>query len=124
MDHLKVLRPYSVDSSSWTGAGRYGVAAVYLGHGRFHMLRKYDVRTRPPQSILDAVARLGFDPGELARDARWHGRNSISWQISAASWIACAREVERNLGTMLFLAASPDSSINVLAEQFERMATQ
>lgn len=121
LKHLKALRPYMCDSSNWEGAARYGGADVYMGYGKFARLTKNDVRAKPPQDILDRLFSMGFKPSELGTRANWHGGKSVSRRISAASWIAASIDIERNIGTKLFIAASVAGAVRIVCEQYMNM---
>jgi hypothetical protein len=117
---LQAYKPESVDSSSQTGAERYGTMAYYAGGGKLATLHMTDFQQRPPQPFVDACVRLGFTLPELKRLANrdaWRGAvktpNAESLWGFAAFVSYChhvyrAVQVERNLGTKVYLAfASP-----------------
>lgn len=106
---VKHFRPYMCDSSSWEGGARFGSVTVYLGGGHRMTIKKGEVVGRPvPSSFANAVQRLGFDPNDLRDVKNWHGGASISRRLGAASYIKLSLEVQKKLGTKLFLALASD----------------
>ena len=103
---LRYLKPCSVDSSSYTVALRYGGCAVYLGAGRMTMYARRDSAVPPSPEIANAISRLGIDVGELRKPSAWIGGRSTASAISTRSWISYSQDVQRNLSTVLYLAAA------------------
>lgn len=104
--YIAAARPYSVDSSSWESAARYGAMDVYVGGGRMLKVTRKEMLTRPSDEVCGSIRRYGFNPLDLARDAAWRGGNSVTRGVSASSWVNLAREMEAKIGTRLFLAAA------------------
>lgn len=123
MEWLKILRPYSCDSSNWLYGTRYANVGVYVGRGRIRWINNAKFQTRPPPDVLDAIAKLGFDPYALQRQTAWNGGNSLVHWISAASWVAAQRDIAKNLGTMYFLACAAADTIPVITSCFARQTT-
>jgi len=114
VDGLKRLRPFSSDSSSWESAARYGKLIVYDGMGKFRMLDRASLLKRPDDSIIHRLRELGCDPFALKKDAAWRGGSSMTRAISAASWCALSRDLVKNVGTRLFLAAANQPAMMAL----------
>lgn len=112
LDWLKYLRPYSVDSSSWESAARYGQLAVYMGRGRIESIdfKTYQKRLGRDEALAARVRALGYDPTSLRHDAAWRGGQGIARQVTTVSWMAFSIDAERNLGTHVFLARSHPST--------------
>jgi hypothetical protein len=107
MAWIKYLRPYSVDSSSWEAARRYGQLAIYRGSGKIDSLSRADVDKalrRGSGELIDRVRMLGFKPSELAKEESWRGGTALSARITTASWMWLSIDVEKVLKTKLFLA--------------------
>jgi len=121
MDHIKALRPYMCDSSSWEAAKRYGGAFVYMGLGRFVLFNRKSAQEKPSADIVERMYAMGFPVSELAQEAKWRGRGGLSRKVSAASWICASMELERNVGTHLFLSVTELTAMRVLIEQHERL---
>lgn len=106
LDWIKYLRPYSVDSTSWDRASRYGILNVYMGRGRLLSLTRDEL----PKILGDAetcarIRQLGYDAFELRPRDAWRGGASLSRAISAAAWCWLSLDMEKQLGTRLFLAS-------------------
>lgn len=118
LNWLKYLRPYSVDSSSWENGGRWGLIRLYAGQGRFDSYAKVEAMERPPRPDQCTLIRaLGYDPYALAKRVNWHGAHSMARWLNAASFIAASIEIERQLGTLLFLSIAA-THIEILFNNF------
>lgn len=107
-------RPYSIDSSSWTYAQRYGWTTIYLGGGewrkaRYHerrMLLK-DVRCRREMSRL--ATERGLDLKDWDDRERWRQKNrdaSLMMSASADAYVRFGVDIFRSFNTRLFIACS------------------
>jgi hypothetical protein len=121
VDLLKLYRPFSCDSTSWCAGLRYGTIELYTGNGVFRRLHRAHFKKHPPDDVVAAINALGLEPWGLAKPEGWRGVHSLSGKISAASWIKCAMDVEKRLGTFVFLVAVNESMLNVLLPQYERL---
>jgi hypothetical protein len=114
-DWIKHLRPYSCDSSTWNGAGRYGMVNLYMGRGRWEMFRPRALDARPSGEVAARIARYGFDPYTL-------GRTDKAWQqINNLSWAEFSIEIRAALGTRLFLAAAIKRDLEWAVEAHARV---
>jgi hypothetical protein len=122
MDWVKFLRPYSVDSSSWNGFGRYGGVDVYMGHGKFTKIdRKTAAKKLKEPALVAALRRLGVEPTDLMKPEAWAGDRALCGKLCAASWVACSAEVGRGLDTHLFLAAATDWQVTNLRDAYNSL---
>ncbi|MEI6439047.1 MAG: hypothetical protein WCO83_02470 [Alphaproteobacteria bacterium] len=115
-------RPYMCDASTWESGARYGALNLYMGGGRFAAITKADFAQRPATEILDRIQALGVDPYAMAKNAAWSGGNSCSRNLGAASWVAYSMDLERTLGTKLFLANAQEYSLRIIAKTYRRLA--
>lgn len=120
---LKVLRPYSCDSSNWLYGTRYANVGVYVGKGNVRWINNAKFKQRPPDDVMTAIARLGFDPYLLQRQTSWNGGNSLVHWISAASWVALQLDVAKNVGTQFFLACAAADTIPIITSCFAKQTT-
>lgn len=112
IEHLKKLRPYSCDSSSWETGSMFGNTRFYLGKGNFLKLERKDFIGKPSERLLRLALEHGVDIRDLASESRgWRGGNSASRVASARAWLKCSIDVEKNIGTKLFLATSASQTI-------------
>lgn len=122
LNWLKFCKPYSVDSSSWLQAARYGTGAVYMGQGNVHQLRRERMgKGPPPREVMMRMAALGFDPYAMQDPNSWKGNRSHMSQLSATSWLAASFDIEKNIGTMLFLALANEVFLRNLSDAYDRL---
>jgi len=124
LNFIKVYRPYMCDSSSWESGARYGALKLYMGRGQFKGIKKAQFQQRPQQNILDRIRLLGVDPYSLAQVDSWHGGYSASRTLCARSAVAMSVDVERNLGTKLFLAIAASCGLNLVISGFRYLYTK
>jgi hypothetical protein len=121
LDFVKVFRPYMCDSSSWESGARYGGLKLYLGRGRFKAIKKADFASKPDPAILERIKYLGLDPYQLAQRDSWHGGYSASRTLCARSSVAMSVDVERSLGTKLFLAIAASCGLDLVMSGFRSL---
>lgn len=122
-DWLKYLRPYSCDSSTWNGFGRYGKIDLYVGHGRFEQFNRTTAAKKLQDPIIvAALRRLGYEPSDLLRPESWKGDRELCGRLCAASWTAMSADVGRGLNTHLFLAAATDWQVTNLRDAYNSLA--
>lgn len=110
---VRYYQPYSCDSSSWESGGRYGVAQVYMGQGRFLPFSRKMAGVGPPSTEMwHTLESYGIDPYELRYENNWRGGGGLTRRLTGQSWLRYAEEAERITGTLVFLAF-----INVMALQ-------
>ena len=124
LDFIKVYRPFMCDSSSWESGARYGGLKLYMGQGQFKSIKKSQFQQRPPQAILDRIKWLGVDPYSLAQVNNWYGGYSASRTLCARSAVAMSVDVERNLGTKLFLAIAAGIGLDLVINGFRYLYPQ
>lgn len=118
LDFLRVYRPYMCDSSAWESGAFYGEIRLYMGRGRFKKFKRQDFAEKPDNAILQRIRDLGVDPYSLAREQGWRGTDTPSRTLCARSGVALSVDVERYLGTRMFLAVTPAESLKLIARGF------
>lgn len=121
IEFLRAHRPYMCDASSWEGGARFGVMPLYVGSGRFRTIKKAEFALRPPADVMAVLQRYGFDPAELRHEASWRGGPSLNRHICAASGVAYSLDVQKHLGTLMFLAVAAAEGGGLLAGAFRRL---
>jgi hypothetical protein len=115
---LKVYRPYMADSSSWEMGARFAACPLYLGRGA--PLAKIDKTNVKAQlaipRVREAIIRLGLDPDEFFKPEKWNGGYSITRRTGARSMVRYSLDVQKHLGTNLFLAATTKYAVELLLE--------
>lgn len=114
INYVKQYKPYMCDSSSWESGARYATINLYLGNGKFKIIKKTDFQNKPSPVVVEAIEKLGFSVGALAKAESWVGGPSVSRNLCAASGVQYSSDVEKNLKTKLFLAAAASEGIGML----------
>jgi hypothetical protein len=118
-EFIKAFRPYMVDSSSWESGALYGNVRIYLGGGRFRPITRADFITRPDVALMDGVRALGVDPFSLSRDDAWAGSYSVIRTLCARSAVRLSIDIERHVGTKMFMATPGQTGMNLLCSSFD-----
>mgnify|MGYP001218804606 FL=1 len=119
MEWVKALRPYSVDSSSWMQAARFGTVAVYMGGG---VMKQFDPRRGPPpRDVAARIRRYGIDPFALAKGENLKGAWGLGQQVTALSWVELSMDSEAAIGTRVFLAAATEQYLDQLVWAREKV---
>lgn len=115
---LKYFKPYMADSSSWEMGARFASCPVYLGNGLpLVSLRKATVEQQlQNELIVAAINREGLNPEDFKIARNWNGGYSLSRRLGARSMRRFSQDVEKNLGTHLFLAAATSYAAGLLLE--------
>jgi len=122
-DFLNHYKPYSTDSSTWSGGSRFGKMYFYAGGGRISSMDRTHFKNELPIKFKNAVKKYGVDDyivKELAKNETWHcNRNNkrtieIDGEIiegrklltlfSAIAYVYYMYEAEKKLGTKIYLA--------------------
>ncbi len=112
---LRGFRPYSCDSSNFTGAERYGNVRVYLGKGRWWNTQRTDAKKKDlPLDVAKILLRLGYSADDWRNDDLWR-RNAerdnksmrfLTQQIVIDSFMRWVIELEEHCGVRAFQAAT------------------
>lgn len=121
MDFIRAYRPFMCDSSSFESGARYGALKLYMGRGQFRAVKKAQFKDRPPDEILERIRALGIDPYTLSQVNSWHGGYSVSRRLCAHSAVAMSVDVERNVGTKLFLAIAAGCGLDLVITGFRQL---
>lgn len=124
LDHLKALRPYMCDASTWEAGARFANLNLYMGQGRMALLRKRHFLTKPADAVMARLRHYGLNPYTLAKAAGWAGGYSTVRRANGASMAALSMDVERELGTLLFVACAASEAVQVLREGHQRLTAQ
>ncbi len=124
MDYIKAYRPYMCDSSSWEAGARFGAVNLYLGQGKFKLIKKTDFKNKFSDEIFNRIKWMGIDPYSMSKMKNWHGGNSLSRNLCARSGVAMSVDVERHTKTKLFLALATNLAFDLLANGFNDLYLQ
>lgn len=121
IDYIKAYKPYMCDSSSWESGARYGTLRLYVGKGKFMTISKKEFANKPSTKVLNAIRRLGIDPYIMRNKESWHGGNSYSRTLCAASGVDMSVDIEKNIDTKLFLASATPLAVDLLVNGFKQL---
>jgi hypothetical protein len=121
LDFIKVFKPYMCDSSTWESGARYGALKLYLGRGKFKSVKKTDFANKPDPAILERIKYLGLDPYQLSQRDSWYGGYSPSRSLCARSSVVLSVDVERSVGTKLFLAVAATIGLDLVISGFRAL---
>lgn len=120
---LKHYKPYSVDSSSLYSGQRFGNLQYYSGAGQLKSVNRKEFHARPSQAVVQAIVKAGFsmqDVLNLAKQDSWEGgaqppnsksTRGLAAYITVTNHVRRAFEVEKNLGTKIYLALGNESQL-------------
>ncbi len=109
-DYLHHYRPFSVDSSSWSMALRYGTLDLYLGKGCWKRFKRSDFTSRPSDATIKLFREYEEDPLAFRFETEWKntGRSGADKKLLARvaykAWARYQIEVEEVLGVKFFLS--------------------
>lgn len=106
---ISAYRPYSCDSSSWSGAVRYGGLKIYTRGGRFITVKRLDFLSKPNIELVKIFEEYGEDISLFKNKKEWTNSgkgNRLLERMTYKSWVRMMIDCEKNLGTYFFLACS------------------
>jgi len=130
---VKRYRPFSVDSSNFTMTERWGNLCYYDRGGQIRMLRRKHFVERPPAAFYEASRRTGWKPSELRdlgqreawlggmRPPGTRGIRGFAAYVSITHHIAHALDVERNLGTRVYIACAHEPQLIAIFHAWDFM---
>lgn len=114
---IQTFTPYSCDCSNWASAAMWGFTVFYYGAGRWSTQYWHEnIPKVIPEEMENIIKLCGFTVKEF-RDAKHWKRNAktgitygkfVSQIILIYSYIKYIRDIRAELGTRLFLAATPN----------------
>lgn len=116
--YLKKFKPYSCDSSSWLAGRRYGQMMIYMGNGKTKAIGKKDIISNPDAKVKDRLKLMGFDLKKIKQNSGWKGGASELSRVSTASWISLSLDMEKNIGTKLFLACASSFDLKMVCDAY------
>lgn len=111
---MKHYRPYMCDSSSWESGARFATFHLYMGGGRTKAVKKSQFASRPPDELVRAIASYGYNARDLAKGENWRGGYSTNRCLNGASAVRMSLDVQKNLGTLFFSAATTEHAVKIL----------
>ena len=117
--YLKKFKPYSCDSSSWESGARFGTVPVYLQQGKMLNLDKKKIINNPSDEVKKALRAMDVDMEKIKSLEGWTGGDSEIRKTCAKSWGRLSVDIEKNLGTKLFLALATDHALKLIINAYE-----
>jgi len=118
VDYIKQYKPYMCDSSGWESGARYATLRLYMGGGKFEILKKENFKTKPSEKILDRIKQLNIDPYLLKDVKNWTGGPSVSRNLCAASGVALSIDLQKCLNVKMFNASAALDGTRLLVNHF------
>lgn len=125
---MKHYKPYSVDSSSWTRGARFGTLEFYNGFGEIKIHNKKIFIEKPPEKIIKVLKESGFTVNEilaLSNKESWTSsgyyrpeicNKSLAFFMTALAHVRRSLDVEKKLGTQIYLACGGENQVETLFE--------
>jgi hypothetical protein len=133
---MKHYRPKSVDSSTLFNGMRFGKLQYYIGGGKLKEITRKHLHKPPPNVVIHSLMECGFTMKEillLANQDSWEGGCS-PWQGSNSRGLAAfmgvtshvrrAIDIEKNLGTRVYLAGSGKQQLNAMFDAVNLLTTR
>lgn len=131
MPFIKHYRPTSVDSSSWKSAGRFGNVSFYMGSGVLKTFNKMLFVNPPTAQMVACAKRVGLKAEDLRilrfkeawvanashdgnLDENKEDKRTSAYFIDALAHVVRSWEVEKKLGTKIYLAVSNCQELRLL----------
>jgi hypothetical protein len=116
LNYIKAYKPYMCDSSSWEAGARFGYFPLYVGRGNFEQYSRAKCVAGLPEHVKKRLSLYGLPVNDFAKADQWKGGYSCIRRAGAASWVHYSRDVQRNLGTYVFMALTTTMALNLLVE--------
>jgi len=114
-------RPYMCDSASWATVAQYGELNLYVHGKRSKRWTRTDFLQKPADDTLRLIRWYGFDPYVFNKHAAWHSQDSPSRQLALASAVCQALDIERTIGTKVFIAVKDHQQLTMVLKAYERV---
>lgn len=127
VDFVKYFAPYSIDSSSWSSAGRFGNIRLYAGYGKSVAVQRKKFLSKPEPRIVALAKRSGIEMKELLllqhKEAWIDSTNipdlkkperRIAMMMSAIGSLHQAIDTERNIGTKVYTALCTETQLHLV----------
>jgi hypothetical protein len=133
---IKHYRPKSVDSSTLYNGQRFGTLQYYVGGALLKGINRKQLNKPPPAPVINSLTSCGFSMKEialLAKQESWEGganplRGSSSRGLAAfmtvTSHVRRAIDVEKNLGTRIYLALCGDAQLQNVYDAMNLLTTR
>jgi hypothetical protein len=119
---IKILRPFSCDSSSVFCANRFGILDLFdLSTGSWIKLGRNDFIKRPSDQIIKIIESYGVTPSSLAIRMSWEGSQPYeSMRLSFRSHIRSSIAYENRLNVKYFLAFVHNKQLGWLLDAYRK----
>lgn len=124
-DFLRIYRPYSADSSTWSMSIRFGVLDLWdPNFARMVRVSRKDFVKRPSDAVARLMAFYGEKVESLSHSSQWRNikRNNGTTamrRLTYRSSIRMAKDITEKLGVNMFIAYAHASEIRFALEAVE-----
>ena len=121
---ISYFKPYMCDSSSWTSGGRFKIARLYMGKGRFVSINKETFKTKPSLEIIKRLQYYEIDYQKLAYEEYWITRwkHDLPFEmLQSMSYIHYQQDLKKYFDINYFLASGSDLLNICLIENYLKL---
>jgi len=128
---IKYFKPESVDSSTIWNGQRFGRCDLYKEHGTFHSLRRTDFANAPDEQTINLFKKIKFydEINKLQQAEAWKGSQyykekkvrGLAGFINTTSHLLRAIDIEKNIGTKIYVACANDKQLKILYESYKHL---
>lgn len=116
MPFVKYYRPYSCDSSSWESGGRYGMASLFCYRTAEMVRIDKELFDKNRQRFISLCQSNGLDI--YCNKTMWSGGHSMIRFAGAYGYVNMSLELEKTLGTKMFLAFAVKGALDILLDVY------
>lgn len=120
-EFIKHYQPYMCDSSSWLSPLKYGQMSLYDCFGRFVKVKKSDFSKQPSHDVLRLLKEFDVSPQSLSVVENWKNSGSGKCPVEMVAFRSAVKymlDVEKNIGTYVFMAVASDWQVRMAVEAF------
>jgi hypothetical protein len=115
-------KPYTCDSSSWSGAVRFASCKLYVNNGRWIHVQKEDFYKRPKEEVINTINEYGIDYRRLGQASEWKnsGKGDYALEIlTCRSWTKYQLDLRKKLGVEFFFACGQDRQVKLMLDSYK-----
>lgn len=122
---VKHFKPYSCDSSSVEGAGRFGTVNLYLGNGKHMTIGRDHFKSMPSAKIQNALKKYGLQLSDFSRKDNWRAAGDPLRKpfilANCHSYVLKSLDYEKHIGTKVFLAIGADHTLQGVVDRYKKI---
>lgn len=121
IDFIKYYKPYMCDSSTWLSALKFARILLYKEKGNFVKCCKKDFVKKPSNEIIKLLIEYNINPKEMKNSNNWKNTGkgeSPTEKIAYKSFVKYQIDVQKNIGTKIFMAVASDLEAHFSIEAY------